>query len=249
MPRFNSFWNELPVRRSRLSGITLGIWREALVTSYDPEYKATKLIKQGKAALEPVMADMADWVASRWQVTVLNVIYDQIDASHNRRPRLQVIVEHSHECQAFFDGHNFDPLKQQAVAARFAELVNQQQPTRYDVDGLFVVFSAFAPLARREADSQIADREVNALQERIANPQLWTIHRCFGRVTFMFYTDEQARTHAQAGLREPYADRYFELLQKHDGFKYLHRARFSVEFDSKEKFEKNHGASWFYYDR
>jgi hypothetical protein len=157
--------------------------------------------------LEPVMADLADWVASRWQVTVLNIICDQIELSHNLRPRLQVIVEHSHERQEFFDGHNFDPLKQQAVAARFAELVNQQGPTRYDVDGLLlVVFSAFAPLAREEADNQIAEAEVNALQERIANPQLWTIHCCFGRVTFMFYTNEQARTHAQAvpgGLRPP----------------------------------------------
>ena len=103
-------------------------------------------------------------------------------------------------------GTIFDPAKQQAVAARFAELVNQQGPTRYDVDGLLVVFSAFAPLAREEADNQIADADVNDLQERIANPQLWTIHRCFGRVTFMFYTDEQARTHAQAGFQKADAD-------------------------------------------
>jgi hypothetical protein len=149
----------------------------------------------------------------------------------------------------FFDGHNFDPLKQQAIAARFTELVNRQEPASYDVDGLLVVFSAFAPLAREEADSQITDVEVHVLQERIANPHLWTIHRCFARVTFMFHTDEQARTHAEAGWQEAYADQYFELLQKHDEFKYLHRARFSVEFDSKENFDKNYGSSWFYYDR
>jgi hypothetical protein len=69
-----------------------------LVTSYDPEYKATKLIRQGKAALEPLIAELADWIASRWQVTVLNVIYDQLEVPH-KRPRLQVIVEHSHERQ------------------------------------------------------------------------------------------------------------------------------------------------------
>ena len=220
-----------------------------MVTHYDDAYKATKLIKQEKAGLEPTLAELADWIAATWQVTVLNVIYDEVEASPTR-PRLQVIVEHSRERQTFFASRRgFDPLKQQAIAARFTYLVNRQKPTRYDVDGLLVVFAAFAPLAREEADSQITDVELNALQERIANPHLWTIHRCFGRVTFMFYTDEEARSHAQAGLREAYADLYFELLQRHDEFKYLRKARFSVEFDSKEILDNNYGGSWFYYDR
>lgn len=195
------------------------------------------------------MANLAAWVATEWRVTVLNIVHDHIEVARKSRPRLQVIVEHSHECQAFFDGDNFDPLKQQAIAARFAELVKGQGPARYDVDGLLVVFSAFAPLAREDADNQIADTEVASLQDRLANPQLWTIHRCFGHVTFMFYTDEQAHSHAEAGFRETYADEYFEILQKHDEFHYCQRARFSVEFDSKENFETNHSGSWFHYDR
>jgi hypothetical protein len=199
--------------------------------------------------LEPVMADLAEWVASEWHVPVLNIIHDHIDVSHKTRRRLQVIFEHSHERRKFCDGHNFDPLKQQAIAARFAELAKGQGPARYDVDGLLVVFSAFAPLAREEADNQISEAEITALQERIADPHLWTIHRCFGRVTFMFYTNEQAQSHAEAGLRDTYADHYFEILQKYDEFHYCQRARFSVEFDSKENFEKNYSGSWFYYDR
>ena len=87
------------------------------------------------------------------------------------------------------------------------------------------------------------------MQDRIANPLLWTIHRCFGRVTFMFFTNEQAGSHAEAGFREAYADQYFEVLQKYDEFRYCQRAQFSVEFDSKENFEKHYAASWFYYDR
>jgi hypothetical protein len=153
-------------------------------------------------------------------VPVLNIIHDHIDVSHKIRPRLQIVVEHSHERQKFCDGHNFDPLKQQAIAARFAELAKGQGPARYDVDGLLVVISAFAPLAREEADDQISEAEITALQQRIANPHLWTIHRCFGRVTFMFYTNEQAQSHAEAGLRDTYADHYFEILQKYDEFHY-----------------------------
>jgi hypothetical protein len=219
-----------------------------LVTHYDREYKATKLIRQGRTPLASPFVELAQWIGSRWQVTVLNVIYDR-PKTLPKCPRLQVIVEHSRERQEFLDGLNFDPLKQHAVAARFTELVNSQTPTPYVVEGLLVVFSAFAPLAREEAHGQITDIELHALQERIANPHLWTIHRCFGRVTFMFYTDEQARTYARAGLREAYTDQYFELVQRHDEFKYLNRARFSVEFDSKENFDTHHEGSWFYYDR
>ena len=219
-----------------------------MVTSYDREYQITKLIKQGKAILESPFAELAVWIASKWHVRVLNIIYDQI-AAPEKRPRLQVIVEHSRERKVFFEGFNFDQLKQQAIAARFQELVSRMDSDRYSADRLLVVFSAFAPLAREEADENIAESEVALLQEQIADPDLWTIHRCFGRVTFMFYTDEQARIHAKAGLRESYADPYFELLHQRDEFSYLSRSRFSIEFDSKENFDKTFGGSWFNYDR
>jgi hypothetical protein len=219
-----------------------------LVTIYDPEYHATKLLMQGKAALDPLFAEMADWIAAKWRVKVLNVIHDEVQAPETR-PRLQVILEHTRERQTFFDGLNFDPVKQQVIAARFTELVNQRRSAPTDTGRLLVVFSAFASLARQEADSRIPNDELNALQQRIANPDLWTIHRCFGRITFMFYTDAQARTHADAGRRDTYADRYFELLQTHDEFGYLSRPRFSVDFDSKENFDSKYASSWFYYDR
>lgn len=219
-----------------------------MVTCYDEEYKATKSIVQGKAVLEPLFAVLADWVAFKWQVKVLNVIYDHTEAVPPVRPRLQVIVEHSSERQKFFAGYNFDPAKQRAISDRFAELVHERKAEHYELEGLIVVFSAFAPLARQEADSQIADADVEALQQRIANPALWTIHRCFGRVVFFFFTDEQAQQDAQRGLRDAYADLYFEVLKKRDEFKYLRRDRFGIEFDSKENFDKNYRSNWYFYD-
>jgi hypothetical protein len=217
-----------------------------LVTCYDTEYKDTKLIKQGRAALEPLFAELAGWVASTWEVTVLNVVYDQVDAPR-RFPRLQVIVEHADEQQKFRAGFNFDPSKQQAVAEKFAELVAQTGSSKHKADRLLVVFSAFAPLAREEADTQISDADIEDLQKRLTDPALWTIHRCFGRVVFMFYTDAQA--HARKARLESYSDQYFELLRQHDEFKYLNRRKFSVESDSKENFDNNYNGSWLNYDR
>lgn len=51
------------------------------------------------------------------------------------------------------------------------------------------------------------------------------------------------------GSENPTPTSTFEVLQRYDEFHYCQRARFSVEFDSKENFEKNYSASWFYYDR
>lgn len=219
-----------------------------LVTCYDSEYKATKLVKQGRAALEPLFAELAAWIATAWNVTVLNVIHNEIEAPR-RVPRLQIIVEHANELQVFKTGFNFDPTKQQAIVRKFAELASRNGSSTYETAGLLVVFSAFAPLAREEADSRIPEADVWDLQIHIANPDLWTIHRCFGRVVFMFYTDSQARAHVQSGRLEGYADRYFKLLRQHDEFGYLDRGEFSVESDSKENFDKNYNGSWFNYAR
>ncbi len=219
-----------------------------MITSFDPDYQATKLVKRGSAAMEPVLADLAAWIAAEWRVHVVNVIYDE-PGRITKHPRLQVCVEHSRERKRFFKGLNFDHLKQRAVAARFTELVSHHGSSRYAVDQLLVVFAAFAPLAREEADRQLSEAEIRALEERIGNPHLWTIHRSLGHVTFMFHTDAQARASAAAGLREAYADLYFELLREHDEFQYLRRSRFSVAFDSKENLDRNFAGSWFAYDR
>lgn len=64
----------------------------------------------------------------------------------------------------------------------------------------------------------------------------------------MSYSDAQAEEHRLAGLEEVYAGLYFELLKRHDEFHYLDRSRFSVNFDSKEHFDKTFSGNWFYYD-
>jgi hypothetical protein len=220
-----------------------------VITSGDDAYRKTKRIKQGRATLSAPFAELAAWISAQWQVTVLNILHELPELLEGR-PRLRVVLEHPRERRVFEDESGYDESKQQAVAARFAEIVGRdRRHSRYSVAGLLVVFTAFSPLALEEADGRLSKRRIRALQKRAANPQLWTIHRWFGRVTFMFHTDEQAQAAARSGLRERYADLYFALLRKHDEFGYLNRAEFSVELDSKENLDRNYGGSWFNYDR
>ena len=221
-----------------------------MITSSDSEYKATKRIKQGKAHLAAPFDELAAWISEKWGVTVLNVIYERANDLHVPSlpvPRMQVILEHYDEAQKFDDGYNFDKTKQQAIASQFLEIINRRPDHRYDADGLFVVFFPFAPLARQEADSQLSEQEIEALKQRIGNPDLWKISRPFGHVTFLFYTDAQAEEYATMGQKEEYARKYFEILKPYDEFDYLSEDDFAVNFDSKQNFDENYESNWYYY--
>ena len=190
-----------------------------MVSTNDSEYKATKLVKQGRARLAPMFEELARWISSAWKVAVLNVIYDGRNSL--RSPRLQVILEHQRDTEVFRDGPNFDSEKQLAIKTKFLAIVGREGASSYDVEGLFVVFSAFDLLAKEEADSQIKDEELDVLRQRIGNPDLWKISRCFGSVTFFFYTDAQVKHFEAEGKKREYAKRYFELLRPHNEFGYL----------------------------
>jgi hypothetical protein len=216
-----------------------------MITTSDREYKATKRIKQGKKMLSPPFDELARWVAAKWGVTVLNVVYDRPNSIH--AARVQVILEHEADARKFHRGVNFDVEKQVAIKEKFLEIIGRTPSHGYDVTGLFLVFSAFAPLAREEADAQIQEDEVERLKRELKNPDIWTISRCFGHVTIFFFTEDQVKRYEAQGKRAEYARRYFELLKPHDEFGYLKQQEYTLAFDSKQNFDEKYQGSWFNY--
>lgn len=216
-----------------------------MITSSDREFKSTKRIKQGKKRLRAPFDELAEWIAATRKVTVLNIIYDRANSLH--APRLQVILEYQSHAQKFYRGVNFDRRQQNAIAKKFLEIIERDNHHDFEVNGLFVVFSAFSPIAKEEADSQISEADIEALKKRIGNPDLWEISRCFGRVTFFFFTDEQTKKHETQGKKDEYARMYFELLKAHDEFGYLKRNQFKIHFDSKQNLDENYNGNWYYY--
>lgn len=218
-----------------------------MIMTSDREYKLTRRIKQGKKHLQPPFAELAQWIADRWNVTVLNVICDRANSLH--APRLQVILEYETHVGRFRRGMNFDEEKQQAIADKFLEILDRDKTNSFDVDGLFVVFSAFTPLAIEEADTQLSEKDIKLLKRQINNQDLWEVSRCFGHVTFFFYTDDEMKRYEAAGKKEEYARLYYNLLKQHDEFGYLRERDFKVNFDSKQNFDKKYGGNWFNYYR
>ena len=213
-----------------------------MITPSDPEYLISKVVKRGESNLEPEVIALSNWIRLKWGVEVLNIIYDK--STEIREPRIKVILDREADSSVFQDGLNFDRAKQDAIKQQFV-IFNPGVNT----EGLFVVFSSFERVAKKEINSKVTQNDIDNLIRGINSSDLWTIHKCFGETTFFFYTEQQKVNAEKAGLRKVYSNRYYDLVTKFDEFGYLNQEDFSVNFDSKECFDSKYEGSWFNYDR
>jgi hypothetical protein len=221
-----------------------------MITPSDRDYKQTKLIKAGAKKLSPLFRELANWIAEQYRgVTVLNVYYDKITPGN--RPRLNIIFEREHDRQKFRTGSlgNYDPVAQTKVASKFAEMLADKQNSKFRTDELFVIFSAFEPVARVEANWKVTRAELGQLQIALDDPTIWLIRPSWDHVVFFFFTDAQLRTSEDSDIRTLCADGYSKVLSQYDEFGYFKERPISVHFDSKENFDTKYQGNWFYYDR
>ena len=68
------------------------------------------------------------------------------------------------------------------------------------VSRLLVIFSAFEPVARAEANNHITTHEIATLKSTIGDKELWEIRKCFDTVTFFYYTHAQLRANEAKGM-------------------------------------------------
>jgi hypothetical protein len=236
-----------------------------MIASSNKDYLETKLIKQGKRKLNPDFVGLAEWINEKFNVGVINIYYDTID-DKEKRPRLCIILEYHNDELKFRNGGNlgnYNNKKQKIIADKFKEIVNHETniksiwtklfhlttDLKYNTDNIFVVFASFEPIAKDEANSSIPKAEIEKLKKELNCSDLWEIYRQFYRTIFFFHTDKQVQDYLKKGKKEEFSKIYFNLLKKYDEFDYFDFENFSIEFDSKENFDKNYESSWFYYSR
>jgi hypothetical protein len=179
----------------------------------------------------------------------VNILYDRVIPDN--RPRLYVMLDLEEHVRKFTRGawFNYDPTIQDEILGHFRSLIRQQRRRReFDIKGLFVVFGSVEHIARMEANDRVPEEEIQALQERLNNPDLWLIRPSFDSVVFFFYTELQAKRYERKGLKDVYAREYGQLVDPYDPLGYLQRRGISVRFESKEGFNKKFHGSWFGYD-
>jgi len=233
-----------------------------MITPSDNGYKLTKLIKQGKATMNGEFKLIAEWIDKTYGVKTMNIIYDTID--NETRPRLNIIFEKHSDEEIFRSKFGFDQVKQKEIALQFKKTLIAQGLTKnktiwssfslndsdkYKTKNIWIIFSAFEPIAKIESYRSISTDEIQGLMLSLNMSDLWEIHNnTYDTATFFFYTDKQIEKYSKNGEKEILIEKYFELLKKYDEFDYLKKEEVSIQFDSKENFDNYYKGSWFNYD-
>lgn len=117
----------------------------------------------------------------------------------------------------------------------------------YKVDNVWVIYSAFEPIARIDANESVPQEKIKQLLKELDNQDIWEISKGFSTATFFVYTEEQVKRYEFSETRKMWADRYFDLLAPYNEFGYFKRDLFNIYLDSKENFDKNYSSNWYYY--
>jgi hypothetical protein len=217
----------------------------------DEEYQQTKRIKLERTPLPSPFKELAAWLGQRYHVDVLNIFYDWVIPVN--RPRLYVVLDLEADELKFRRGGplgNFKRTMQDEILGQFRGLISQQRREReFDINNLLVVFGSFESVARIEANNNVSQDEIQSLQRRLNNADLWLIRPFFATVTFFFYNEQQAQRYEAKGAKDAYALEYARIVEPYDQFGYLRQRGILVRFDSKEVFDTKFKGNWFYYHK
>jgi hypothetical protein len=216
-----------------------------MIVPSDPDYKLTKLIKLGKSTMNGAFKLLADWIDLTYDVKTINIIYDKIE--NNKIPRLNIIFEKEKDGALFISNQGYNPDRQREIAY---QLKSDLLSKKYKTDKLLIIFSVFETIAKIETYWLISKDEINKLKSELNMNDLWTIRsNAFCEPTFLFYTDNQVNRYSKNEMKASLNKKCFELVKKHDEFDYFKIEGFSIQLDSKEKFESFYKGNWFYYDK
>ena len=219
-----------------------------MIVPSDRDYKYTKRIKLGKSSIKKEFRELAAWIDQTFQVHTMNIIYYTIDKG--KRYGLNICVESASERRKIHGirFYNADSKKQQAIADKFHEtLLGTKYESSYQSENIWVVCSAFEPIAKDEAVENIPKEKIEELKESIHCPDIWKIDTFYSSVTFFLFTDEQLKKHEKMNMKKEWSNRFFDILEPYNEFGYFKRSKFLIYLDSKENFDNNYESNWHYY--
>lgn len=218
-----------------------------MITPSDVEYLKAKEIKKGEESIPHPYSDLADWIRSRYSVSVLNVSYCEIEPDN--RPRLSIDLETEVDRQVFERNRfSVDPKKSSAVISKFKE-ISENARLNLSFKNMFAIFSAFEPIARIEANEKVPERLANNLIKQFRHENIWCIQKMFSALIIFYYSETEKDQAVRSGMIDQYLKAYADIIQPFDEFGYLRSNPIIPEIDSKENFDKNYESSWFYYWR
>ncbi|MDI1311215.1 hypothetical protein [Prosthecobacter sp.] len=215
----------------------------------DESYQKTKRLKQEGTPLLRPFHEMAEWITEEHKVPVLNVIY-KFDALI-RRPRIEVIVETEAQLSKLRTGRfSFSTsINERRASEQFTLLLTECGLPNFRTKDLFVIFSAFEPIARIDVLYQLSEEMLDQFRQQLKHEALWKIVVGIGQVIFFFYTAKQMSEWEHSCLRDEWTRQINSLIQPFDEFGYFGLRPLNLILDSKENLDQTYGGSLFYYFR
>jgi hypothetical protein len=218
-----------------------------MITPSDKEYKIAKKIMRGEKSLSSPFSDLAEWIHSKFSVKVLNVSYSKIQPDN--RPRLSIDLETESDRQIFErTRYCVDSKKSAAIIKKFKE-ITKNASLNLSFENIFVIFSAFEPIARTEANENVPEELSNKLIGAFPQENIWCIQKLFSTLVVFYYTEAEREKALNNGMIDKYGNYYSEIIEPYDEFGYLASSPIIPQLDSKENFDNNYESSWFYYWR
>lgn len=217
-----------------------------MIVPTDNDYLDTKLILKKEKKMNPTLQKLKEWITVEFNQRVLNIYYDTID--NGNRPRLNVIFENYESVNTIRDRiGNYAKEKQQKIKEKLEELLSNESNDEISTENMFVIFSAFNPIARAEANGKIKDDFLSSLKIKYEQLGIWEINRFGGATTIFFYTEKELEEKSQLPEIALLRNEYLEQLLKYDDFDVIKPEEFNLAFDSKENFDNNFESNWYYY--
>lgn len=216
-------------------------------------FQETKKIREGRSAMKKEFLPLAEWICNTYKVMPLNIVCPQIivkPLEPGKREKkgdpsvLEIIFEHKAEADRFLlKGGSIDSNKQQAVKDAFYEKVIGEEYRKRDI---WVTFRDFESGAKHDVLESIPMSEIQAIEEKHKNENIWKIAKYLYISVFVF-TEEQRKIAMSDGTEAQLRKELFALVKRYDTFNYYTPENFIFYLDSKEVFDKDFQGSWWYY--
>ena len=215
-----------------------------MITPTDKDYIETKLVLNKQRILSQEYTNLKNWISKKYNQRVINIILDKIP----NRPRLNIVLEEYKSKREFMDSlGNFDIQKQKSISLKFKEQIGHK--TKLNSENLLVIFTAFNPIARAEANKKVSTEFLKYIQGKYFDSRIWLFSKFGSGVTLFFYHEEDVNENRNSQELKLLTQEYFTEIKKYDEFDLITTEDFKINIDSKENIDKNYNSNLYNYYR
>ncbi|MEQ8175872.1 MAG: hypothetical protein ABRQ26_12470 [Syntrophomonadaceae bacterium] len=213
------------------------------------QYDLMAGIKLGKRGMDPLFAELIDWIKASFGIKVIYFIHE-----HQTHPQrcllLRMFLETMEEVRAIaVDPQNWhlEFKHQNEIAAKFVELVcKHKREGEFNLERIRTIVWNFDDLAREDTYRSAGPEIAEHIKTHYADAPIHLID-CTCSLTVFYDTDEQVAQCQKNGISGRIKADYYYFLKKHDEFDLITPDNMWCTFDSHENVEKNYQGNYYYY--